>query len=194
MVASSVLTSRASKSSNLALVIQVPVDTADKGPLTFRTAIAGRQFHLITIKSIGCRPPAAGEALAQFGSRPMGVPIDELWEASERALVGAYAEARRQFVEKKFARDTQRARLEWMKARAFLNGSGGVTERKMAVDVSEELARKGQELREMTRDLELLRVEVDVIAIVMRLRGAHAPADDHNEEATAGGEADGEGT
>ncbi len=52
-------------------------------------------------------------------------------------------------MEKKFTRDTQRARLEWMRAKMFLSNSGGVTDRKMAVDVSEELARKGQELREM---------------------------------------------
>jgi hypothetical protein len=45
----------------------------------------------------------------------------------------------------------------------------------MAVDASEELGRKGQELREMTRDLDLLKVDIDVIAAVMRLRGAPAP-------------------
>jgi hypothetical protein len=93
----------------------------------------------------------------------------------EQALVAAYAEARRQFVARKFERDTQRARLDWMRAKAFVNGSGGVTERKMATDISDELARKGQELREMTRDLDLLKVDVDVIAIVMRLRGTHTP-------------------
>jgi hypothetical protein len=102
--------------------------------------------------------------------------VEELWSISEQALVGAYAEARRRFVEKKLIRDTHRARLDWMKAKAFVGSTGGVTERKMAVDVSEELGRKGQELREMTRDLELLKIDVDVIAIVIRLRGAHVPA------------------
>ncbi len=63
-----------------------------------------------------------------------------------------------------------------MKAKTFVNSMGGVTERRMAVDVSEELARKGQELREMTHDLDLLKVDVDVIAIVIWLRGAHLPA------------------
>jgi hypothetical protein len=113
----------------------------------------------------------------------MSVSIEELWSMSEPALVGAYADARRQFVTRKFERDTQRARLEWMRAKAFVNTSGGVTERKMATDVSEELARKGQEVREMTRDLDLLKVEVDVIAIVMRLRGTHAPAGAHADDA-----------
>lgn len=62
-----------------------------------------------------------------------------------------------------------------MRARMFVGGSGGVTERNMAIDVSEEIARKGQELREMTRGLDLLKVDVDVIATVIRLRGVAAP-------------------
>jgi hypothetical protein len=106
----------------------------------------------------------------------MTMVIEELWSMPEPALIGAYHGARRQFVEKKFARDTQRARLEWMRAKMFVGTSGGVTERKMAVDVSEELARKGQELREMTRDLDLLKVDVDTIAMVIRLRGVSAAA------------------
>lgn len=101
----------------------------------------------------------------------------------EQALVSAYADARRRFVESKFARDTQRARLEWMKAKAFVNSAGGVTDRRMAVDVSDELARKGQELREMTRELDLLKVDVDVIAMVIRLRGWHVPGGTASDEA-----------
>jgi len=104
----------------------------------------------------------------------MTIPVEELWSMAEPALLGAYHGARRQFVEKKFARDTQRARLEWLRAKMFVGSSGGVTERKMAVDVSEELARKGQELREMTRDLDLIKIEVDIIAMVIRLRGVSA--------------------
>jgi hypothetical protein len=73
----------------------------------------------------------------------MTTPIEELWSMPEPALIGTYHSARRQFVEQKFARDTQRARLEWMRAKMFIGSSGGVTERKMVVDVSEELARKG---------------------------------------------------
>jgi hypothetical protein len=116
----------------------------------------------------------------------MGISIEELWSMSDQAVIGAYADARRQFVEKKLARDTHRARLEWMKAKTFVNSSGGVTERRMAVDVSEELGRKGQELREMTRELDLLKVDVDVIAIVIRLRGAHVPAAVQAEDAAEG--------
>lgn len=58
----------------------------------------------------------------------------------------------------------------------FTSSSGGVTERNMAIDVSEEIARKGQEVREMTRELDLLKVDVDMIAIVVRARGASVPS------------------
>jgi hypothetical protein len=121
----------------------------------------------------------------------MDDPIERLWTMPEPALISTYADARRRFVEKRFARDTQRARLEWMKARAFVNASGGVTERKSAIDASDELGRKGQELREMTRDLDLLKIDVDILAMIIRLRGAPGPAD---VEHTAEGEAEREET
>jgi type IV pilus biogenesis protein CpaD/CtpE len=116
----------------------------------------------------------------------MTVAIEDLWSLPEPALIGAYHGARRQFVEQKFARDTQRARLEWLRAKMFVGSSGGVTERKMAIDVSEELARKGQELREMTRDLDLIKIEVDVIAMVIRLRGVSASAGVQADDAADG--------
>ncbi|MEA2887683.1 MAG: hypothetical protein QOD11_2043 [Bradyrhizobium sp.] len=94
----------------------------------------------------------------------MNHSADALFKMFEVELLTAYANARRQFVEQKFARDTQRARLEWIRAKMFTSTSGGVTERNMAIDVSEEIARKGQEVREMTRDLDLVKVEVDIIA------------------------------
>jgi hypothetical protein len=68
----------------------------------------------------------------------------------------------------------------------FIGNSGGVTERNMAIDVSEEIARKGQELREMTRELDLLNVDVDSIAIVIRFRGASAPAGLQGEDPIEG--------
>jgi hypothetical protein len=116
----------------------------------------------------------------------MSHSADALYKMSEVELLAAYAEARREFVEKKFARDTQRARLEWLRAKMFTSSSGGVTERNMAIEVSEEIARKGQELREMTRDLDLAKVEVDIIANVIRLRSAPAPAGVHGEDASEG--------
>jgi hypothetical protein len=112
----------------------------------------------------------------------MAASIEDLWSASEKVLVTAYADARRRYAEKKLERDTQRARLEWMRAKMFVNTAGGVTERKMAVDVSEELARKGQEVRETTRDLDMLKIDVDVIETIMRLRGAHSFAGAQPEE------------
>ena len=113
----------------------------------------------------------------------MSLSADALYRMSDVDLLTAYAEARRQFVDKKFTRDTQRARLAWIRAKMFVGGSGGVTERNMAIDVSEEIARKGQELREMTRDLDLLKVDVDLIATVIRLRGASAPTGAQGEDA-----------
>ncbi|HXO70392.1 MAG TPA: hypothetical protein VN838_15625 [Bradyrhizobium sp.] len=116
----------------------------------------------------------------------MSLSADALYKMSEVELLAAYADARREFVEKKFARDTQRARLAWIRAKMFTSSSGGVTERNMAIDVSEEIARKGQEVREMTRDLDLVKVEVDIIASVIRFRGAPAPAAVHAEDASEG--------
>jgi hypothetical protein len=114
----------------------------------------------------------------------MSFSADALYKMSDMELLAAYDEARRQFVEKKFARDTHRARLAWIRAKMFVSSSGGVTERNMAIDVSEEIARKGQELREMTRDLDLIKVDVDIISIVIRLRGAGAPTGGQGEEVT----------
>src|SRR5258707_5894197 len=112
----------------------------------------------------------------------MGLSPEALWKMSDVELLAAYYDIRRQHVEKKFARDTQRARLEWLKAKAFVTSSGGATERKTAVDASEELGRKGQELREMTRDLDLLKTDVDLIAMIVRLRGAFGPTEARAEE------------
>jgi hypothetical protein len=112
----------------------------------------------------------------------MSISVEASWKMSDIELLAAYYDLRRLYVEKKFARDTQRARLDWLKAKAFAAGSGGVTERRNAVDASEELGRKGQELREMTRDLDLLRTDVDLFAMMVRLRGAFAAGDVRSDE------------
>lgn len=116
----------------------------------------------------------------------MDEPVKAWWQLSDVELLAAYHDARRRFAEKKFARDTQRARLEWLRAKAFVAGTGGVSERKSTIDSSEDLARKGQELREMTRDLDLIKVEVDVLAMIARLRGAPAAIDTKAEELVEG--------
>jgi len=89
--------------------------------------------------------------LNKFQPSAMNLSADALYKMPDVELLAAYVEARRQFVEKKFARDTHRARLAWIKAKMFVGSSGGVTERNRAIDVSEEIARKGQELREILR-------------------------------------------
>src|ERR1700716_3835327 len=123
----------------------------------------------------------------------MRVSADDLYKMSDVELLAAYVEARRQFVEKKFTRDTHRARLEWIRAKMFVGSSGGVTERNMAIDISEEIARKGQELREMTRDLDLLKIDADIVGIVIRSRGASAPTGLHGEDTGAGDHPESEG-
>ncbi len=107
----------------------------------------------------------------------MTVSAEALWALSEVALLATYHDVRRQFVERKFARDTERARLEWLKAKAFTNSTGGVTERRNAVEASEEFGRKGHQVREMTRDLELLETDVDLVAMIVHLRGISAGRD-----------------
>jgi hypothetical protein len=121
----------------------------------------------------------------------MTISIEALWTMPERELLAAYYDARRAYVERKFTRDSQRARLEWLKAKTFMASSGGVTERRTGVEASEELGRKGQELREMTRDLDLLKIDFDVIAMTLRLRGASAPGEIRGEEPSDGAEQDG---
>jgi hypothetical protein len=134
-----------------------------------------------------CRVEYSGDNALINQPKPaaMSLSADALYKMSDGELLAAYAEARRQFVERKFTRDTQRARLAWIKAKMFIGSSGGVTERNMAIDVSEEIARKGQELREMTRDLDLLKVDVDIIANVIRVRGASTPGM-HSDDAGEG--------
>ena len=101
----------------------------------------------------------------------MEISVDAMWQMPQAQLLVTYHEARRRYAEKKFARDTERGRLHWLCARAFASIKGSITERTKAVDASDELARKGQHVRELTRELDLLKADVDVIAATLRLRG-----------------------
>jgi hypothetical protein len=121
----------------------------------------------------------------------MSLSVETLWTMSDVELVAAFYATRRQYIETKFARDTQRARLEWLKAKTFAAGAGGVSERRNAVEVSEELARKGQDLREKTRDLDLLRADVDLLAMIVRLRGASAPSEAKDDDGEGDDKPDG---
>ena len=55
----------------------------------------------------------------------MSLSAEALYKMSDVELLAAYVEARRQFVEKKFTRDTHRARLTWIKAKMFVGSSVG---------------------------------------------------------------------
>lgn len=116
----------------------------------------------------------------------MEFSVERLWQMQQMQLLANYHQARRLYAEKKFARDTERGRLQWLRARAFANGKGGVTERTNAVDASEELARKGQHVREMTHELDLLKSDIDVIATILRLRGMASPPAGGPDEIIAG--------
>ena len=101
----------------------------------------------------------------------MEFSVEALWQMSQEQLLASYHESRRLYAEKKFARDTERGRLQWLRARVFASTRGSVTERLNAVDASEDLARKGQHVRQMTHGLDLLKSDIDVVATTLRLRG-----------------------
>ena len=106
----------------------------------------------------------------------MGHTVEELWQMSQTQLLAAYHESRQLYAEKKLARDTERGRLQWLRARTFVNSRGTVTERMNFVDASDDLARKGQAVREMSHGLDLLKSDIDLVAVTLRLRGAAPPA------------------
>jgi hypothetical protein len=101
----------------------------------------------------------------------MEFSVDALWQLPQTQLLTTYHEARRLYAERKFARDTERGRLQWLRAKTFVNTRGSVTERLNAVDASDDLARKGQQVREMTRGLDLLKSDIDLVFTTLRLRG-----------------------
>ncbi|MEK9284502.1 MULTISPECIES: hypothetical protein [unclassified Bradyrhizobium] len=107
----------------------------------------------------------------------MTMSVEQLWSLPETALIGAYAEARRRYAEKKFERDTQRARLEWMRAKLFVNTPG---------NVGRCLGRAGAQgpggARD-DRDLDMLKIDVDVIETMIRLRGAQGAPQVQADEA-----------
>jgi hypothetical protein len=75
------------------------------------------------------------------------------------------------------------------RAKTFLAAPRGyIAERNNVVDASDELGRKGQELREMTRDLDLLKADVDLLDTIIQLRRGFAAtagrADDVKAEDT----------
>lgn len=101
----------------------------------------------------------------------MDISVETLWTTPEPEMIALYHRLRRAHAEKRFARDTERGRLQWQRARTFLAAKGGVSERQNAADASEDLAKKGQHVRELTLELDLLKCDIDAVAAAMRMRG-----------------------
>ncbi len=116
----------------------------------------------------------------------MEIRPENLTSLSDLELLDTYRVARRLYAERKFARDTERGRLDWQSARMFVTSTGRITEREKAVEASEELAKKGQHIRELTRDLDMLKADVDVLTILLRSRGmGTGQRDDRNAALSA---------
>ena len=115
----------------------------------------------------------------------METSVAALEKLTDTELLATYHQARRLYAEQKFARDTERGRLTWQSARLFVTTKGTITEREKAAEAAEDLAKKGQHIREMTLDLDLTKADVALIYAFLRLRGVasgvapkHDPADD----------------
>jgi hypothetical protein len=112
----------------------------------------------------------------------MEISVAALDKLSDTELLGTYHQARRLYAEQKFARDTERGRLTWQSARLFVTTKGGISEREKTAEASEDLAKKGQHIREMTLELDLLKADVALIYAFLRLRGvASGLAPRHDE-------------
>ncbi len=104
----------------------------------------------------------------------MELTAETMIQLSDSELLEIYRKSRRLYAEKKFERDTERGRIGWQGARFFVTSKGGVTERQMALEASEDFAKKHQLLRAMTLELDLLKADIDVLAMALRVRGAMA--------------------
>ena len=102
------------------------------GPAIGRKPALGKRRFVYRLM---CR---ARERHSYRGRARGGRSVLALWQLSVVELVAAYDDARRRYAEKKFARDTQRARLEWLRAKAFAAATGGVSDRRSVVDESED--------------------------------------------------------
>jgi hypothetical protein len=115
----------------------------------------------------------------------MDISVETLWAMPEAQMIALYHGLRRAYAEKRFARETDRGRLNWQRARMFLAAKGGVSERQNAVDASEELAKKGQHVRQLSLELDLLKCDIDAVAAAMRMRGfASSPTTSDEPTAT----------
>lgn len=115
----------------------------------------------------------------------MEITAENMVHLSDRELLETYRKSRRLYAEKKFTRDAERARVAWQGARFFITAKGGVTERQMALEASEEFAKKNQQVREMTLDLDLLKVDIDALLLALRLRSATSTESDALSDSAA---------
>jgi hypothetical protein len=134
---------------------------------------AKQDVQLARLRKLGNTFPARGMT--------MDMAVESLWGMPVPKLLAAYHQARRLYAERKFTRDTERARLEWQSAKVFVSSPGGVTERKNVVEASDELVKKGQYVRELTLDLDLLKTDIDAMLEALRYRaGAMLPRTPEN--------------
>jgi hypothetical protein len=104
----------------------------------------------------------------------MEITAENMVQSSDSELLDIYRKSRRLYAEKKFERDSAYSRLEWQEARLFVSSAGRVADRQAAVKSSEVLAKKGQQIREMTRDLDLLKADLEALRMALTMRGAAA--------------------
>lgn len=108
----------------------------------------------------------------------MEITASDMLVWSDTELLETYRKSRRLYAERKFARDTERGRVAWQGARFFITAKGGVTERQMALEASEDLAKRNQQVRELTLELDLLKADVDALEMALRNRSAKLRAVD----------------
>jgi hypothetical protein len=115
----------------------------------------------------------------------MEITAENMSRMSDEELLETYRKSRRLYADKKFTRDAERGRIAWQGARFFITAKGGVIERQMALEASEEFAKKNQQIREMTLDLDLLKADIDALSMALRLRGAAAGEVENTRELRA---------
>jgi hypothetical protein len=111
----------------------------------------------------------------------MSTTIDGAFELPFSELLDTYHKLRRQYVEQKHARDTAEAQLEWQRAHSFNSLTGSVTERRAIVDGDKEFAVQEQKVRDLTKDLDLLKADVDVMLYLLRMRLAETWGDEDED-------------
>ena len=98
--------------------------------------------------------------------------VDRAFAMSDCQLLATYHTLRCHYAEQKFVRDAESARLAAQKAQKFNNTTGGVTERRAVVEADKIIAVHEQQLLKITRDIDLLKAELDTVQFIVRMRAA----------------------